>query len=145
MEKGELGRGASTLTQQLAKNLWLGEQRSLWRKLREYFLARRLEELGKARILELYLNVVEFGPGIYGAEAASRVYFHKPASELLPEEAALMTALLPAPRKRNPYRPSEKLRKRAFDVLALYAVYGQLPDDAVGRARGRLVALIGDP
>jgi monofunctional biosynthetic peptidoglycan transglycosylase len=144
MEKGELGRGASTLTQQLAKNLWLGENRSLWRKLREYFLARRLEELGKPRILELYLNVVEFGPGIYGAEAASRTYFHKPAAELLPEEAALMTALLPAPRKRNPYRPSEKLRKRAFDVLALYSVYGQLPDDAVVRARGRLVALIGD-
>ena len=145
LENGELGRGASTITQQLAKNLWLGEERSLWRKLREYFLARRLEELGKPRILELYLNVVEFGPDLYGAEAASRMYFHKPAADLRPEESVIMAALLPAPRRRDPYHPSDKLRRRAFDVLHLYLMYNQLPPEAVAQARSRLVALIGEP
>lgn len=145
LENGELGRGASTITQQLAKNLWLGEQRSLARKLREYFLAQRLEELGKTRILELYLNVVEFGPGIYGADAAARIYFHKPASELQPEEAALMTALLPAPRRRNPYHPSDKLRRRAFEILDLYLVYQQIAPEALAQAKSRLAALVGAP
>jgi monofunctional biosynthetic peptidoglycan transglycosylase len=142
VEKGRLGRGASTLTQQLAKNLWLGEQRSLLRKTREYFLARRLEELGKRRILELYLNVVEWGDGIYGADAAARVWFHKPASELLPEEAAVLAAMLPAPRRRNPRRPSEHLRERAAEVLDLYQVYHQLSPDELAQARLRLVALL---
>lgn len=142
VEKGRLGRGASTLTQQLAKNLWLTERRSLLRKAREYLLARRLEALGKRRILELYLNVVEWGDGIYGADAAARVWFHKPASELLPEEAAVLAAMLPAPRKRNPRHPSRRLRERAAVVLDLYQVYHQLTPDELEQARGRLAALL---
>jgi len=142
VEKGRLSRGASTLTQQLAKNLWLGEQRSLLRKAREYFLARRLEELGKRRILELYLNVAEWGNGIYGADAAARVWFHKPAAELLPEEAAVLAAMLPAPRQRNPRRPSRHLRERAAEVLELYQVYHQLPPDELVHSRARLAALL---
>jgi len=126
VEEGHLGRGASTLTQQLAKNLWLGEERSLLRKAREYFLARRLETLGKDRILELYLNIVEWGDGIYGADAAARVWFHKPAAEITPEEAAVLAAMLPAPRKRNPNHPSAALKQRAAEVFALYSVYHQL-------------------
>ena len=136
---GERVRGASTITQQLAKNLWLGEERSLLRKVREYFLARRLETLGKERILELYLNVAEWGNGIYGADAASRVWFGKPASDLRPEEAAVLTAMLPAPRKRNPRRPSEVFRRRAEEILDLYEVYKQLSPEDVAQAKQRLI------
>ena len=93
VEDGHFHRGASTITQQLAKNLWLGEERTLWRKLREVILARRLENLGKLRVLELYLNIAEWGDGIYGADAAARVWFEKPASELLPEESAILAAI----------------------------------------------------
>jgi len=142
VEKGRLGRGASTLTQQLAKNLWLGEKRSLLRKLREYVLARRLEHLGKHRILELYLNVAEWGQGIYGADAAARVWFHKPAAQLLPEEAAVLAAMLPAPRKRNPQRPSPRLRERAREVLQLYLVYNELTPEELAQSRARLAALM---
>jgi monofunctional biosynthetic peptidoglycan transglycosylase len=138
----KLGRGASTISQQLAKNLWLGEERSLWRKVREAVLARKLEGLGKDRILELYLNVAEWGEGVYGAEAASRYWFHKSASSLLPEEAALLTAMLPAPRTRNPRHPSEHLRRRAFGVLKLYAMYGQLTPDQVAEARKYLGEMV---
>ena len=78
-EQGRFARGGSTITQQLAKNLYLSPSRNPIRKLRELIIARRLEAaLSKRRILEIYLNVVEWGDGIYGAEAASRVYFHKP-------------------------------------------------------------------
>ena len=143
VERGRFGRGASTLTQQLAKNLWLGERRSLLRKAREYFLAQRLEELGKERILELYLNVAEWGDGIYGADAAARVWFRKPASELLPEEAALLAAMLPAPRRRNPLHPSSGLRRRAAKILNLYRVYNQLTPDELAEAQARLRSLLG--
>jgi monofunctional biosynthetic peptidoglycan transglycosylase len=142
IEDGKLGRGASTITQQLAKNLWLGEERSLWRKGREYFLARRLEALGKERILELYLNVVEWGDGIYGVEAAARTWFGKPASDLRPEESAILAAMLPAPRKRNPHKPSHHLRARAMEVLELYGQYHQLTPEQLIDARGRLLALL---
>src|SRR5205823_5776695 len=138
-----LGRGASTLTQQLAKNLWLGEERSLLRKAREYFLAKRLETLGKDRILEIYLNVVEWGDGIYGADAAARVWFHKPAAEITPREAAVLAAMLPAPRKRNPRKPSRHLRERAQQILELYGTYRQLSAEELQAARERLRAMLG--
>ena len=143
LEQGKLGRGASTLTQQLAKNLWLGEERSLSRKLREAILARRLEALGKDRVLELYLNVVEWGEGVWGADAAARTWFGKPASDLLPEEAAVLTAMLPAPRKRNPRHPSKRLRARAIQVLELFGMYHQLNPSELAAARTRLQALLG--
>ncbi|HXV86051.1 MAG TPA: monofunctional biosynthetic peptidoglycan transglycosylase [Gemmatimonadales bacterium] len=96
-------RGASTITQQLAKNLWLSPSRSPVRKLREALLTRSLERhLTKRRILELYLNVVEFGPGVYGAEAAARTYFGKPAADLLEDEAAMLAAGLPRPASWHP-------------------------------------------
>ncbi len=145
VERGKLGRGASTLTQQLAKNLWLGEERSILRKVKEYLLARRLEALGKQRILELYLNVVEWGNGIYGAEAAARTWFKKPASQLLPEEAAVLAAMLPAPRKRNPRRPSGKLLSRSAEVLELFGDYKQLSGARLLEARARLKRLLPSP
>ncbi len=103
-------RGASTVTQQLAKNLYLSEERNFLRKGREavytYFLER---ELSKKRILELYLNVIEWGDGIYGAEAAARTYFKKSASNLTRDEAAFLAAMIPSPL--NVFNPA-KNRKR---------------------------------
>jgi monofunctional biosynthetic peptidoglycan transglycosylase len=94
----EAPRGASTITQQLAKNLWLSPSRNPLRKLKEAILTLQLEKyLGKRRILELYLNVVEFGPGIYGVEAASRHYFGKAAESVTELEAAMLAAGLPRP------------------------------------------------
>jgi monofunctional biosynthetic peptidoglycan transglycosylase len=144
VERGKLGRGASTITQQLAKNLWLGEDRTFSRKLREFILARRLEALGKERVLELYLNVAEWGDGIYGAEAAARYWFHKSASDVEPAEAAMLAAMLPSPRKRNPQHPTRPLRRHAFKVLALYALYHQLEGTELRDARRHLVELLGD-
>jgi monofunctional glycosyltransferase len=95
---GERPRGASTITQQLAKNLFLWPGRGFGRKILEAWYAPQLElVLGKARILELYLNIVEFGPGLYGAEAASRRWFGKPASALTEREAARLAVILPSP------------------------------------------------
>lgn len=103
-------RGASTITQQLAKNLFLSEERNFLRKGREavytYFLER---DLSKKRILEIYLNVIEWGDGIYGAEAASRYYFKKSASDLTRDEAAFLSAMIPSPL--NIFNPA-KNRKR---------------------------------
>lgn len=102
-EERRLPRGASTLTQQLAKNLWLSPSRNPLRKVKEAALTWQLErQLSKRRILELYVNVVEFGPGIYGAEAASRHYFGHSAAGLSAHEAAQLAASLPNPKKWNP-------------------------------------------
>lgn len=100
---GKRLRGASTITQQLAKNLWLAPSRSPIRKLKEAILTRQLERhLGKRRILELYLNVAEFGPGIFGAEAASITYFGLPASQINARQAAELAAALPRPSTWHP-------------------------------------------
>jgi monofunctional biosynthetic peptidoglycan transglycosylase len=107
-------RGRSTLTQQLAKNLYFGTERTFARKAMELVVAGRLErELGKDRILELYLNTAEWGPGVFGAGAAARTYFGKAASELTLEEAATLAATLPHPLTSNPaLRPSRMLWRR---------------------------------
>jgi monofunctional biosynthetic peptidoglycan transglycosylase len=103
VERKEMPRGASTITQQLAKNLWLTPSRSPLRKAREAILAWQLERtLTKRRILELYLNVAEFGPGCYGVEAAARRYFGKSAADMTPLEAAQLAASLPNPRVWHP-------------------------------------------
>jgi monofunctional biosynthetic peptidoglycan transglycosylase len=103
--EGERTRGASTLTQQLVKNLFFGTNRSILRKGAEATLVPVAEfVLGKRRILELYLNVVEWGPGIYGAEWASRVYYGRPARAIDRQEAARLAAVLPGPLKRRPER-----------------------------------------
>lgn len=118
IERGRLVRGASTITQQLAKNLYLSPSRYPLRKLRELFIARDLEvELSKRRILEIYLNVVEWGDGIFGAEAAAQAYFNKPASALDAEEAALMAGALINPRVHNPAKPTRRLKRRQEIIL----------------------------
>ena len=116
--KGKFTRGASTITQQLAKNLYLSPSKNPLRKLKELIIARRLEaELKKARILEIYLNVIEWGDGIYGAEAASQVYFRSPAADLDPNEAALLAGAIINPRLLNPARPTGRLLRRQQLIL----------------------------
>lgn len=111
-------RGASTITQQLAKNLYLSPSRNPWRKVIELMITRRLEaELSKTRILELYLNVVEWGDGLWGAEAAARAYFGQSASTLSPPQAALMAGALINPRVYSPARPNARLLARQRIIL----------------------------
>ena len=107
LRSGAPPRGASTITQQLAKNLWLSPSRNPLRKIKEAILTWQLEKsLSKNRILELYLNVAEFGPGIYGAEAAARHYFGTPAATVSRHQAALLAAALSRPRTWHPSSPS---------------------------------------
>ena len=105
LDEGKLGRGGSTITQQLVKNLFFTTHRSILRKAVEFTLAPTAEVLlSKQRILELYLNVVEWGPGVYGAEAAARSWYGVPASRLSRDQAARLAALLPSPLRRKPSR-----------------------------------------
>jgi monofunctional biosynthetic peptidoglycan transglycosylase len=116
--RGRFARGGSTITQQLAKNLYLSPSKNPVRKLRELIIARRLEaELKKARILELYLNVIEWGDGVYGIESAARTYYRKSASELGPAEAALLAAAIVNPRLLNPAHPTTRLIRRQQLIL----------------------------
>jgi monofunctional biosynthetic peptidoglycan transglycosylase len=111
-------RGASTLTQQLAKNLYLSPGRTPARKFSELLLTRRLEaSLTKQRIFELYLNVVEWGDGIWGVEAASRAYFGVSAASLSPAQAALLAGALINPHVYNPAHPNERLLRRQQTIL----------------------------
>ena len=117
--KGKRVRGASTITQQLAKNLWLSPSRSPFRKLKELILTRQLERsLSKRRILELYLNVVQFGPDVYGAEAASLRYFSIPSSQLDREQAARLAASLPRPVTWHPGVSSRGYNRSVARILA---------------------------
>lgn len=110
--------GGSTISQQLVKNLYLSSEKSPIRKVKEALITSVMEaKLKKRRILEVYLNVVEWGEGIYGAEAASDYYFSKPAAELTPQEAAFLAAILPAPRYYQHRRSTAYLRKRIDFIL----------------------------
>ena len=122
--KGGRLRGASTISMQTAKNLFLWPDRHIARKALEAPLTVIIETfLDKRRILEIYLNVIEWGPGIYGVEAASRAYFGKSASNLSRREAALLAAVLPNPRRWSPARPTEYILQRAHIALVrLYIV-----------------------
>ena len=118
-------RGASTVSQQTAKNIFLWESRSWVRKGFEVWFTLLLEsEWSKRRILEVYLNSVEFGDGIYGVEAASRTYFGKPASRVTPAEAALLAAVLPNPHRYRVDAPSEYVRGRQAWILHQMAQLG---------------------
>ncbi len=123
----KLTHGGSTITQQLAKNLYLSKSRNPLRKIREYFIARSLEShLTKKRILELYLNVAEMGDRVYGAEAAARTYFDTSAANLSPQQAALLAGCLPNPRIMNPAAPNKRLRWRQRMVLSRMRRWGYL-------------------
>jgi monofunctional biosynthetic peptidoglycan transglycosylase len=118
-DEKELPRGASTLTQQVAKNLWLTPSYNPVRKVKEAILTRQLERrLGKRRILEIHLNVAEFGPGVYGAEAAAQRYFGVSAAALGEEQAAQLAAGLPKPSRWHPGSSSRVYQKRVRSILA---------------------------
>jgi monofunctional biosynthetic peptidoglycan transglycosylase len=133
-EKGKYVRGASTISQQLAKNLYLSTEKNIVRKIREFFIARRLEtHLSKNRIYHLYLNLIEFGPGIFGVQAASKYYFNKDVRFLNLEEIVRLTAVISKPLKENPIRKSRWLKWKAgwiLDALLRYGYINQIEHDA---------------
>jgi len=134
-EEGRTVRGASTITQQLAKNLFLSSERSYGRKLEEALLARRLERaLSKNRILEIYLNVIEWGDGIYGVEAASRDVFGKSAATLDVPEAALLAAMIPSPLRLQPCERPKSVRTRQERILRWMHRAERLTDEEYGAA-----------
>jgi monofunctional biosynthetic peptidoglycan transglycosylase len=132
-ESYEANRGGSTLTQQLAKNLFFSTHKSLVRKARELLVSRWLEQdLTKARILELYLNVIEWGDGVYGCEAAARRYYCKPCAALDESEAAGLVAMIPNPRRINPRVSAARHARAQRRVLWLMAHAGYLKDTRLG-------------
>ena len=138
-------RGGSTVSQQLAKNLYLSSERTAARKVKEaaitYFMER---SLSKCRILEIYLNVIEWGDGVYGAEAAARTYFRVPAAALSAEQSALLAGSLINPRRYSPGSPPRRLLRRQRIILARMRIGGgplatsSAPRPAVGAARAHL-------
>ena len=128
-KRGRVVRGGSTITQQLAKNLYLSPERSIYRKIKEMVITYRLERsLSKSRILELYLNIIELGPGIFGVGAASQYYFGIPPSRMSFTQAVLLAATIPAPLRNNPRRPTRTLYWRANLILNRLRFYGDIPD-----------------
>lgn len=117
-DKLEFARGASTITQQLAKNLYLSPSKNPLRKVEELLITLSLERrLSKRRIFEIYLNVIEWGDGIYGAEAASRAYYGKSSSELSDPEAAALAAVIINPRRYSPIHPNRRIQNRTAMIL----------------------------
>jgi len=130
LEAGRIVRGGSTITQQLARNLYLGEERTLSRKLKEAFLALRFERaLTKRRIFELYLNLIEWGDGIYGAEAAAQRYFGVSAADLGPREAVLLAAVIINPRRYSPLDPGRRIQRRVRLIAGRLRRRGDLDED----------------
>ena len=129
-KKKRLAKGGSTITQQLARNLYLSPSKNPLRKIKEILIARRLEkELGKRRILELYLNVAEWGRGVYGAEAAARTYFDKSAADLTPEEGAALAAVLPSPRRYSPVKDTRFMERQKARIVSRMRASGYLPEE----------------
>jgi len=118
LQKGKFVRGGSTITQQVAKNVFLSREKTISRKIKELVLARRLDDaLSKSRILELYLNAVELGPMIYGVGHASQYYFGKPPSALTVRECAFLASMLPGPKVYDPYRKLYRVVRRSDRIL----------------------------
>ena len=129
-KKGQYARGGSTITQQLAKNLYLSTHKSILRKIKEYFIARRLEaHLSKDRIFHLYLNIIELGPGIFGVQAASSYYFNKNVNELDLEEIVRLTAVIPRPLKIDPRGESGWLKWKATWIIDTLKRYQYIRND----------------
>ncbi len=118
VEKGKFLRGGSTLTQQVVKNLYLTPEKSVSRKIKEWILAIKLDRtLSKRRILEIYFNIVEWGPGIFGVKAAAGTYFHKTPAELDLDEMVRLAAVLPNPIRLNPVRMNYSVYWRSKTIL----------------------------
>ena len=136
LKEGKKARGGSTITQQLAKNLFLSTGKSYYRKLKEFFIAKRLEEnLSKNRIFHIYLNIIELGPGIFGVEAASEYYFGKPVGSLSLEEILRLVSVLPKPLRVTPRSDSGYLKWRANLLLERLIQYEYITDAQYRRAK----------
>lgn len=139
-KEGKLSVGGSTIDMQLARNLYLSPSKNPLRKLKEVLIARRLDRtLGKRRVLELYLNVVEWGKGIFGCEAAARAYFSKSCAQLTPDEAVAMAVVLPNPRRWDPSKPGKYVARNSARIVRRMAASGLWPEpvdfeDAVSTA-----------
>jgi monofunctional biosynthetic peptidoglycan transglycosylase len=143
---GRTVRGASTITQQLAKNLWLGTERSYLRKVREALLTVKMERsLGKRRILTLYLDVAEWGNGVFGAEAAAHRWFGTGARDLSPAQASVLAAMLPAPRRAALAPAPRWLARRARRILGLLERNGTVTAVEAPAARAELERLLAAP
>ncbi len=145
LEKKSFAKGASTITQQVAKNLYLSREKTITRKLKEVYLALRMEqELTKGRIVELYLNVVELGPSVYGIGHGARYYFGKHPSALTPRECTFLAAMLPGPRVAyNPYRNMAKVLRRSDMILKLLRAKGVLSEGEYRIALGEAPNIAG--
>jgi membrane peptidoglycan carboxypeptidase len=140
IEEGRFARGASTITQQVVKNVYLSQEKTITRKIREMIWARALNKtLTKREILTFYVNLVEFGPGLYGVRDAARVYFGKSPAELSPKEAAFLVMLLPSPRRYSvSYRQKHLTpyaRRRVSQILLIMHKMGVLDEGAYASAR----------
>jgi monofunctional biosynthetic peptidoglycan transglycosylase len=144
-KKRRMAMGGSTIPMQLAKNLYLSPTKNPLRKIREYFIALKLDEvLTKARILEVYLNVVEWGPGVWGAQAASRYCFGKDASALAPSEACLLAVMLPNPITRDPHvNRSRSLVWKRDRLLKILLKQGRISQEEYRRGTSEPIALKG--
>ena len=139
-EAGKRKRGASGISQQTAKNVFLWQKQSWVRKGFECYFTVLIELFwSKERIMEVYLNVIEMGDGIYGCEAASQVYFRKSAKNITLHQAALLTACYPSPRKRNPSKPTTYLNNRASQIAHLTKLIGKInfDEESIQKARER--------
>lgn len=127
-EEGQVLRGGSTITQQLAKNLYLSESRNPMRKVTELLIARRLEAaLTKRRIFEIYLNMIEWGDGIFGCEAAARAYFGGPCASLNVNQAALLAGAIINPRVHSPAKPTRRLLRRQQIIIRRMGIKEEAP------------------
>lgn len=130
IKRGKFASGGSTITQQLARNLYLTPEKTILRKIKEAIITWRIERvLTKKRILEIYINVVEWGEGIFGIEATSRYYYNKPSSELTPEESARLVAVLPNPKRYSPTGESKYIEMRARVILDIMKMRGIIPPE----------------
>lgn len=146
LARGRFAHGGSTITQQLAKNLWLGTEKSLFRKGREAVLAWKLERaLSKRRILALYLNVAEWGNGVFGIEAGARSRFGVGAADLSVAQGVVMASMLPAPRKVNLGQPSTWIQRRSRRLLDRMAQAGRLSAEEHQRASAELEHILAGP
>jgi monofunctional biosynthetic peptidoglycan transglycosylase len=144
LEKGRYVRGASTITMQLARNAFLHKRKTLLRKIRELILTRRIEKaISKSRILELYLNIVEWGEGIYGAEAAARFYFGKSAANLNLNDATMLAGMLPNPKYFNPFKRLKSCQRMQKRVLWLMQISREITLEQAQSARTAHLALRG--
>jgi monofunctional biosynthetic peptidoglycan transglycosylase len=146
LRAGRFARGASTLTQQLAKNLWLGTEKSVWRKVKEAVLAAKLERaLSKRRILALYLNVAEWGEGTFGIEAGARARFGVAAGSLSTAQAVVLASMLPAPRRADLENPSRWLKQRSRRLLDRMRAAGRISAEEHRHASAELERILAGP